>query len=717
MNYFKEIVRTQDAWDMVTLFKEHTAEIGAFDSETTGLHLICDVPFLFQFGWIHGDDIYVFIIDLERHPKFGREVVHAWNILAASLKLYLAHNVKFDLHMLHNYAEPYTVENLSDTMFYIRYAHDALSVDKGGPPLKLKPYCAQYIDREAKEHEHLLDREKSSMATMYNLSLRKEYMKGWTMKRLDAFFKDPTTSIEDLSAEDRVQYLAWYNSLPDWLRPRIVNIVHPHDIPYNKLNRENVIKYAGWDIVWVLLIYKQLAPIIELRKNQGAIDMENSLIMPLFEMERVGFRIDKPYLLASQESVRVYIRELREQLYELCGAEINIGQHAKIKEVLARLGVSCDTTRAEELTRLVSDLKHNHVEHPAITLINIIQELRTLEKWYATYILRFLKELGRTDHVYTQINQVGTVSVRVTSDFQQFPKDPMFTRDGRELFHPRRMVLIEGGEYDATVYIDYSQIELRVQAMYTILVKHPEPNLIRAYAPYNCINEKGEVFNVSSPDHIKTWNEKWWLAESPDTLWTPTDVHGVTTAFAFNITPEHEDFAELRYIGKRLNFAKNYGAKRGKVAEMFPEYSDAQIDAIDGAYYKAFPGVKHYHDYCYRLANQQPYATNLFGVRYYGVSGHNLINILIQGSSASLLKWKIRQLYDYAKMYNIKSLLQMDIHDELSWCKHRTETMELFLTYKQIMEDWSDTLIPIVAEMEVTETCWADKKKVKLCRV
>lgn len=44
---------------------------------------------------------------------------------------------------------------------------------------------------------------------------------------------------------------------------------------------------------------------------------------------------------------------------------------------------------------------------------------------------------------------------------------------------------------------------------------------------------------------------------------------------------------------------------------------------------------------------QQAYATNLFGVRYYNVSGHNLINMLVQGSAAYFLKTKQVQVCDY----------------------------------------------------------------------
>ena len=73
---------------------------------------------------------------------------------------------------------------------------------------------------------------------------------------------------------------------------------------------------------------------------------------------------------------------------------------------------------------------------------------------------------------------------------------------------------------------------------------------------------------------------------------------------------------------------------------MFPHYSEEQVRKIDEAYYKAFPGVKSYHSYCYNRAQMFPYTTNLFGVKYYGVSGHKLINILIQGSAAFFFKIK-----------------------------------------------------------------------------
>jgi DNA polymerase I-like protein with 3'-5' exonuclease and polymerase domains len=230
--------------------------------------------------------------------------------------------------------------------------------------------------------------------------------------------------------------------------------------------------------------------------------------------------------------------------------------------------------------------------------------------------------------------------------------------------------------------------------------------------PFKCVTAEGIEFDYTNPEHITSWNWIWYLSENRAIQWTPTDVHGATTEKATGLTPDHPDFKLLRSkIGKRTNFAKNYGAQRGKIRQMFPEKTEEEITKIDNAYYEAFPGVKYYHDYCYARAQNYSYTENLFGIKYYGVSGHKLINLLIQGSAAYYLKWKIRQLYDYWKANKIKSRWQMQIHDELSWERHISETA-VFMEFQKIMQDWPDTQIPIIAEMDATTTTWAEKKGV-----
>jgi len=718
------ITTNQQANQMINLFQEINPSVGAMDTEADGLHIISSQPFLFQCGFIHPtkNEGYTFIVDIEKQPNLAHAVIKAWLKLAETLDIFLAHNTTFDLHMLKNIGHEYITENLSDTMFYIRHANDARPKRAGGVSLGLKEYATKNIDPNAKHYEKLLKNEQSSIAKEYNLKLKQKLKnygtppakysaKSYTLSVITDMFKDPIFTVEDLPEEIKQPYLEWINELPLYLQHKVVSLVDAEMISYKHLNRDNLITYAHYDIIYVLEIFLQLDPAIKARKNEIALQIDNSQIFPTFEMERTGFKADKQYIEESKTRLKNYILERRQNLFELAGRELTIGQHALIKQILNDdFNLNVTSTGAFELNQTRSQLVRNNENPTAIEIIDIIQELRTLEKWYSTYLDRFSKELKHHNYIYTTINLVGTISGRVTSDFQQFPKDPILTTEGEELFHPRKMVISTDDKYDAIVYIDYSQIELRFQAMYTILVGYPDINLCRAYMPYKCINKEGVLFDYNNPTHLQNWKGEWFLEEDPSIPWEPIDVHGVMATEISGLQPDQEGFKEARNIGKTTNFAKNYGAKYNRIKMMFPEKTEQEITTIDNAYYNSFPGIKYYQEYCYHRA-EYAYTTNLFGVKYYNVSGHNLINLLIQGSAAYFLKLKIRETYDHAKKHNIKSLFQMNIHDELSWKRHIDDT-DIFYDFKQIMEDWPDTLIPIVADISATKTSWADKKEV-----
>lgn len=709
------ITTEEEMYKMVTLYKESDVYAAAFDTETTGLHHIYDTPFLFQFGWVTKDyKGYTFAIDIEHYPELSRRTISIWNFLAEQAPKYLGHNVKFDLHMLINIDLPYTAMNISDTMIWIRLGSDAVPERKGGSPLGLKNFAKKYITSDAKDMDSKLQEERTRISKELNAKLKTRL--GWTKKVIDEFFNDKLHTKDDLPENKRKAYELWYeNDLPDYLKGKIDGAVSSDDIPYNVLNRENVIYYGHLDIVWTLETYLILRPIVELRENMDAIRREEDNIYPLIRMERVGFKVDYEYILNAHRKLREYILKRRQDLCTIAGTNIKVSQSAKILELLHSFDVVTSTTNSEELSRTLSDLKHETPENPAIEFIETLQELRTLEKWYSTYIMRFIKDFRPEDgKLYTTINQAGTVSGRVTSDFQQFPKDGIKTIDGEEIFHPRKMVIAKDGDYDAIVYLDYSQIELRLQAFYTIIIGHPDTNLCRAYSPYKCHLEDGTPYDVKNHWCIEhAYDHDWYYDEKPDEKWTPLDVHGATTKIAFNIDESHPDFHSLRYKGKRVNFAKNYGAQFSKIKEMFPEYNDEQIHKIDDAYYKAFPGVKEYHNFCYTVANQKAYMQNMFGVKYYGASGHNLINMLVQGTGAYYLKWKIVQVDEYLIKHHCKSKLMMQIHDELQFKKHKDDDPKIFFEIKKIMEEWNDAMVPIIADMEVTTTTWADKYEVE----
>ena len=548
----------------------------AFDTETTGLHIIKDKPFLYQFGFIDEESKcgWAYSVDIERQPELAKAVIKSWHdYLAKGKHILIGQNIKYDLNMCINLGLPVSEDvQVTDLQFWIRYGNDALHTSEGGPPMALKDFATKYVDRNAKLHEHALKNEQSTIAKTYNNRLKAKVQacqvppalrstyKSVTLSCLNELFKDPIFEITELPKDILDAYIEWKDSLPLWLQKKVITLVEPEHIPYNKLNREILIKYALDDIVWTLESFWKCRTACIARKNVHAVKMENALIFPLLRMERVGFKIDRKYLEESRKNLRAYIVERRQLLRELTGAEFKIGQHAFIKEMLANdFDWSLPSTGAGVVDVELSKLIRENPSNPAIKVMQLIQELRTLEKWYSAYIIRFQKviEYYNTDRLYTQMNQVGAVSGRFTSDFQQFPKEAITKEDGTELFHPRKMVIVPKDEgFIGLGYCDFSQIELRFQAFYTILVGAPDLNLCRAYMPYKCHKKDGTKFDYTNPDHIKHWSDDWYLDENPEEKWTATDVHAATT-IAAGYSKDDPNFKKYRTtIGKRTNFAK-----------------------------------------------------------------------------------------------------------------------------------------------------------------
>lgn len=111
------------------------------------------------------------------------------------------------------------------------------------------------------------------------------------------------------------------------------------------------------------------------------------------------------------------------------------------------------------------------------------------------------------------------------------------------------------------------------------------------------------------------------------------------------------------------------------------------------------------------------YVTNLYGRRYYLESSTNYYkanNYLIQGTGADALKEVEIKICDYLK--NKKSRFILPIHDELAIEVAPGEEDEVPKKIKEFMESVNDVIkwIPMVAEVEMTKTNWADKKGVDL---
>lgn len=87
---------------------------------------------------------------------------------------------------------------------------------------------------------------------------------------------------------------------------------------------------------------------------------------------------------------------------------------------------------------------------------------------------------------------------------------------------------------------------------------------------------------------------------------------------------------------------------------------------------------------------------------------------MIQGTGADALKEVEIKICEYLK--DKKSRFILPIHDELAIEVAPGEEDEVPRKIKELMESVNDVIkwVPMISEVEMTETTWADKKEVKL---
>ena len=75
------ITTNAQANEMLRQLDELNPKIGAFDTETDGLHIIHSKPFLFQFGYLHPTEYigYTYVVDIQRQPELSKAVITEWH--------------------------------------------------------------------------------------------------------------------------------------------------------------------------------------------------------------------------------------------------------------------------------------------------------------------------------------------------------------------------------------------------------------------------------------------------------------------------------------------------------------------------------------------------------------------------------------------------------------------------------------------------------------
>lgn len=399
-------------------------------------------------------------------------------------------------------------------------------------------------------------------------------------------------------------------------------------------------------------------------------DIETPLIYQLYEMEKVGVKVEKEELKKYGDRLSVGIAALEKEIYDVVGEEFNINSPKQLGEILfgkdkmnipgGRKTKTGYSTAANVLEKLVDD-------YPVVAKILEYRQLTKLKSTYADGLAVFIKDDNR---IHGTFNQTITATGRISStepNLQNIPIRMALGREIRKVFVPQ----------DGYVFIDadYSQIELRILAHMS-----GDENLIEAYK-------------------------------------MDQDIHKITASKVFH-TPLNEVTKTQRNNAKAVNFGIIYGISSFGLSQDL-SISRKESESYIKEYFKTYPGIKEFLDNNVAVAKEKGYVTTMFGrVRPIPeISSGNFMqrsfgervamNSPIQGTAADIMKIAMISVARKFKERGLKSRIVLQVHDELLVETYGTEIEAVKEILELCMRGAADLKVPLEIDMNVGENWFA----------
>ena len=650
-----------------------------YDTETTGLNIISDKPFMFQYGLV---DHNLQLVSSDWFHVKDKAKMDVFKQHLLSLNTIVGHNIKFDVHMAINAGfdkEIFMNKNFIDTSVLARLVVDHDTQTDKTFSAGLKTLGVRYLGIDSNTEERALKMELSRLVSEHKEKMKVYFVAQgvWDTKLTQT---NQTKLINDI-------YLNWnkvFHLYSQFTQPRKAFLQSNPEPTYEQCS--NVVTYGMTDIKLTHGLLKLWYPKAVQLQQVDTLKRISNATYPLVIMERQGLAVDIKQVFKDRAKI---VDELSKTTIvdPRTNTTLSIGQHAKLKELYEyesgeQLESSDKETRSE-----IEDVS------PAAKAANYIAKLDKYLNTYVRSILDKLTLVGKEYRVFTQYNLAGTITGRLSSDFQQFPKDAITLADGTEVNIRSWFVVPKQDKY--MFYFDYSQMELRLQCEWTNIVNgHPDLNMARAFTPYKCIEKDG----------------KYFLEEDPTKEWKATDLHALTAKNAFpNIDETHPDWKQYRNLGKRTNFAVNYGAAAPKIQQALKvDFPTAQ--ALVQGYRKAFAGVVAFGKWISNRVYVTDNIPNLLLRRYYSRNKHQLQNWLVQGSGADILLLKLREIFEYIKTKPHWKFM-ITVHDELGFVCSDIPQEQLKREVKDIQNLMTHSMsaVDIISDVEYTTTKWSEK--------
>ena len=269
----------------------------------------------------------------------------------------------------------------------------------------------------------------------------------------------------------------------------------------------------------------------------------------------------------------------------------------------------------------------------------------------------------KTSRIHTTFNQSVASTGRLSSVNPNIQNIPIRTEIGmkvREAFIPR-------DDNFTLMSADYSQIELRIMA-----------SLSKDEAMLNAFNNG-------------------------------IDIHSATAAKVYKVPLEEVD-RTMRSNAKSVNFGIIYGISAFGLSQNIGVSRKEAQEIIDN-YFEQFPKVKEYMDWSISQARSKEYVETIMGRRRYlkdinarngmirAMAERNAINAPIQGSAADIIKIAMIAIDKEMGKRKMQSKMLLQVHDELVFDMHQSETMELKALVKEKMEQAFNLQVPLIVDI------------------
>lgn len=183
------------------------------------------------------------------------------------------------------------------------------------------------------------------------------------------------------------------------------------------------------------------------------------------------------------------------------------------------------------------------------------------------------------------------------------------------------------------------------------------------------------------------------------------------SAVARLITQRDDITREERQHWKVFFLSLMYG---GGVRTIQLQFNCGQKQARDmiKQFHANFPAVRDLQDSVARVAATRGYITGIDGRRLHPepFGEHKMLNKLIQGSAAGIMKAAIVRVHGYLSSDRLESHIISVVHDELQIDGPLREVDVLHQQIPFLMSDETlATVLPVEVDHEVSTTSWADK--------